>query len=79
MWPVNKKNPVIWEEQVNLVGFNYLLMLIIFKPARAASLVCLSSNVRNRSAFIDKAEATWKRSKDLEPVSAECFFDKSMA
>lgn len=38
--------------------FNHLLIFSIFSPTRAASLVCLSSNVRNRSALIDKAKAT---------------------
>jgi len=38
--------------------FNYFIIFSIFNPARVANLVCLSSNVRNRSALINKAEAT---------------------
>ena len=37
---------------------NHFFIFSNFNPARAASLVCLSSSVRKRSALIDKAEAT---------------------
>ena len=58
---------------------NYFLIFSIFNPASAASLVCLSSNLSNRSALIDKAGATCRMSNDLGPVFAECSLDKSMA
>jgi hypothetical protein len=51
--------------------FNYFLIFSIFNPASAASLVCLSSKVRNRSVLIDKAEATWRMSNALEPMDDE--------
>ncbi len=43
---------------ISSITTNPYFMLSNFKPASAASRVCLSSNVRNRSALIDKAEAT---------------------
>jgi hypothetical protein len=65
-------------EGLTLFNDDYFLVFSIFNPASAASLVCLSSNVSNRSALIDKAEATCRLSNDLEPRLAECFFDNSM-
>jgi hypothetical protein len=54
---------------------SYFLTFSIVNPANSASLVCRSSKVKNRSALIDKAEATWGMPNDLAPLLAECFFE----